>query len=47
MRAGQRIEQWYVSQWFNTAQPIQQAGLRGRVVLLDREGRVRLNRMSP
>jgi hypothetical protein len=28
------MEQWHVSQWFNTTQPIQPANLRGRVVLI-------------
>lgn len=34
MRAGQEMTEWFVSQWFNTAQPIQPRELRGRVVLI-------------
>jgi hypothetical protein len=34
VRAGQQMTQWYVSEWFNTAQPVQPADLRGRVVMI-------------
>jgi len=34
MQAGEKLPQWFVSQWFNTPAPLAPADLRGRVVLL-------------